>query len=30
VSSYAIDDGTRLLLFDPPAVPVALLALAGT
>jgi hypothetical protein len=28
VSSYAIDDGTRLLLFDPLAVPVALLALA--
>ena len=29
VSSYAIDDGERLLLFDPPAVPVALHALAG-
>jgi hypothetical protein len=28
VSSYAIDDGERLLLFDPLAVPVALLALA--
>ena len=29
VSSYAIDDGERLLLFDPLAVPDALLALAG-
>ncbi len=28
MSSYAIDDGERLLLFDPLAVPVALLALA--
>jgi glyoxylase-like metal-dependent hydrolase (beta-lactamase superfamily II) len=28
VSSYAIDDGERLLLFDPLAVPAALLALA--
>ena len=28
VSSYAIDDGARLLLFDPLAVPNALLALA--
>ena len=28
VSSYAIDDGERLLLFDPLAVPVALLTLA--
>src|ERR687887_2031369 len=28
VSSYAIDDGARLLLFDPLAVPDALLALA--
>jgi hypothetical protein len=28
VSSYAIDDGERLLLFDPLAVPVAFLALA--
>jgi len=28
VSSYAIDDGTRLLLFDPLAVPEELLALA--
>ena len=28
VSSYAIDDGERLLLFDPLAVPDALLALA--
>lgn len=28
VSSYAIDDGQRLLLFDPLAVPDALLALA--
>jgi hypothetical protein len=28
VSSYAVDDGERLLLFDPLAVPVALLALA--
>ena len=27
VSSYAIDDGTRLLLFDPLAVPDELLAL---
>ena len=29
VSSYAIDDGERMLLFDPLAVPDALLALAG-
>jgi len=29
VSSCAIDDGERLLLFDPLAVPDALLALAG-
>jgi hypothetical protein len=29
VSSYAIDDGERLLLFDPLAVPDAVLALAG-
>ena len=29
VSSYAIDDGTRLLLFDPLAVPDELLELAG-
>ncbi|MGH2998952.1 MAG: MBL fold metallo-hydrolase [Gaiellaceae bacterium] len=29
VSSYAIDDGTHLLLFDPLAVPDELLALAG-
>jgi glyoxylase-like metal-dependent hydrolase (beta-lactamase superfamily II) len=29
VSSYAIDDGERLLLFDPLAVPAALLALAA-
>ena len=28
MSSYAIDDGDRLLLFDPLAVPEALLALA--
>lgn len=28
VSSYAIDDGTRLMLFDPLAVPRPLLALA--
>ena len=28
MSSYAIDDGERLLLFDPLAVPVALLRLA--
>lgn len=28
VSSYAIDDGERLLIFDPLAVPDALLALA--
>jgi len=28
VSSYALDDGERLLLFDPLAVPDALLALA--
>ena len=28
MSSYAIDDGERLLLFDPLAVPVALLGLA--
>jgi hypothetical protein len=28
VSSYAIDDGTRLLLFDPLAVPDELLSLA--
>jgi hypothetical protein len=28
VSSYAIDDGERMLLFDPLAVPDALLALA--
>lgn len=29
VSSYAIDDGERLLFFDPLAVPDALLALAS-
>jgi glyoxylase-like metal-dependent hydrolase (beta-lactamase superfamily II) len=29
VSSYALDDGERLLLFDPLAVPDELLALAG-
>ena len=29
VSSYALDDGERLLFFDPLAVPDALLALAG-
>jgi glyoxylase-like metal-dependent hydrolase (beta-lactamase superfamily II) len=29
VSSYALDDGTRLLLFDPLAVPSALLGLAA-
>jgi hypothetical protein len=29
VSSYAIDDGTRLLLFDPVAVPDELLELAA-
>src|SRR4051812_37642749 len=29
VSSYAIDDGTRLLLFDPLAVPDELLELAS-
>jgi len=29
VSSYALDDGTRLLLFDPLAVPGELLALAA-
>ena len=29
VSSYAIDDGTRLLLFDPLAVPDELLELAA-
>jgi glyoxylase-like metal-dependent hydrolase (beta-lactamase superfamily II) len=29
VSSYALDDGTRLLFFDPLAVPEALLGLAG-
>jgi glyoxylase-like metal-dependent hydrolase (beta-lactamase superfamily II) len=29
VSSYAIDDGTHLLLFDPLEVPDELLALAG-
>jgi glyoxylase-like metal-dependent hydrolase (beta-lactamase superfamily II) len=29
VSSYAIDDGTRLLLFDPLAVPDELLSLAA-
>jgi glyoxylase-like metal-dependent hydrolase (beta-lactamase superfamily II) len=29
VSAYAIDDGTRLLLFDPLAVPDELLALGG-
>jgi glyoxylase-like metal-dependent hydrolase (beta-lactamase superfamily II) len=29
VSSYAVDDGVRLLLFDPLAVPTALLELAG-
>ena len=29
VSSYAFDDGTRLLLFDPLAVPAELLELAG-
>ena len=29
VSSYAIDDGERLLLFDPLAVPDELLGLAG-
>lgn len=28
VSSYAVDDGERLLLFDPLAVPIGLLALA--
>ncbi|MEU4096467.1 MBL fold metallo-hydrolase [Streptomyces sp. NPDC026673] len=28
VSSYAVDDGTRLLLFDPLSVPGAVLALA--
>ena len=28
MSSYAVDDGERLLLFDPLAVPVALLTLA--
>jgi len=29
VSSYAIDDGTRLLLFDPLAVPSEILRLAA-
>jgi glyoxylase-like metal-dependent hydrolase (beta-lactamase superfamily II) len=29
VSSYALDDGARLLLFDPLGVPAELLALAG-
>jgi hypothetical protein len=29
VSSYAIDDGTRLLFFDPLAVPDELLSLAA-
>jgi glyoxylase-like metal-dependent hydrolase (beta-lactamase superfamily II) len=29
VSSYALDDGSRLLLFDPLAVPAELLELAG-
>ena len=29
VSSYAIDDGERLLLFDPLAVPTEVLGLAG-
>jgi hypothetical protein len=29
VSSYAFDDGERLLLFDPLAVPDALVALAS-
>src|SRR5262249_9546133 len=29
VSSYALDDGARLLLFDPLGVPEELLALAG-
>jgi hypothetical protein len=29
VSSYAIDDGERLLLFDPPAVPAELVELAS-
>lgn len=29
VSSYAIDDGERLLLFDPLAVPAAIVALAA-
>ena len=29
VSSYAVDDGTRLLLFDPLAVPEEILALAA-
>src|SRR3954447_1206008 len=29
VSSYAIDDGTRLLLFDPLAVPDQLLEIAA-
>jgi hypothetical protein len=29
VSSYALDDGERLLLFDPLAVPNELLARAG-
>ena len=29
VSSYAIDDGARLLLFDPLSVPDELLALAA-
>ena len=29
VSSYALDDGSRLLLFDPLAVPEEILALAA-
>jgi hypothetical protein len=29
VSSYAIDDGARLLLFDPLSVPSEILELAG-
>jgi hypothetical protein len=29
VSSYALDDGERLLLFDPLAVPDALMQLSG-
>ncbi|MBD0338978.1 MAG: hypothetical protein ICV67_06815 [Thermoleophilia bacterium] len=29
VSSYALDDGERLLLFDPPGVPEELIELSG-